>query len=125
MACWYSGCFQMTEKALMRSPALGFLDPVKYFELFPHAKAGSAVCEQSELQSCRDLKPEYSTKIQLIRELYSKFHPGGWAVTPAGQGIVSEGIKQGQRLSNVETLLEIIGKLALQNFHAKRAVNFF
>lgn len=105
----------------MGSPALGFLDPVKSFELFPHGKAGPAVWEQR----CRDVKSEYSTKIQVIRVLYSKFPPGGWAVIPAGQGIVSEGIKQGWMLSNEELLLEIIGKLAFQNFHAKRAVNFF
>lgn len=29
------------------------------------------------------IKPEYSSKIcQLFEALYSKFHPGGWAVTP-------------------------------------------
>lgn len=73
-----------------------------------------------------DIKAEYSAKMyQLIKALYPKFHPGGWAVTPAGEVIVSERIKSWQRLSNVKTLLEIVGKLTLQNFHAKRAVNIF
>lgn len=77
----------------MKSPGLRFLDPVKSFELFPYAKDGPDVCEQSELQSQILNQNIVKKNCQLIKALYSKFHPGGWAVTPAGQVIVCERIK--------------------------------
>lgn len=50
----------------MRSPALSFLDPVKFFELFHCAKDGPAVCEQSELVLNQNIAQNLSVNQSII-----------------------------------------------------------